>query len=77
MGLSHDFPTRPHDAECGLVFGENVDARIVRKMKGSVRKTVAREEVCDSSAHYTLKIADGIGLGVCATHHPEKVGPDY
>jgi hypothetical protein len=69
-------PTRPYDAQCGLVFGENTrdDVTVVRQMKGPVRKTVNRREQCDKDAHYTIKLADGIGLAVCGTHHPEKVG---
>jgi len=53
-------PTRPYDAQCGLVFGENTrdDVTVVRQMKGPVRKTVNRREQCDKDAHYTIKLAE-------------------
>jgi hypothetical protein len=67
-------PMRPHDAQCGQVIRDGDDApEVVRKMKGSTRKTVAREEQCECDAHHTLRIADDLGVAVCSTHHPDKV----
>jgi hypothetical protein len=69
-----DYPTRPHDATCGQVFGDGTSVEIVRKMKGTTRVTCDRKSTCGRDAKHTLKITDDIGLAVCSTHHPEKVG---
>lgn len=69
-----ELPLRPHDATCGQVFGEQTCVTVVRKLKGPARKTTDRKEQCGKDASYTLQIADGIGLAVCGTHHPERVG---